>query len=501
MAKPPSPPPPGARRPYVSRSTIIPLLGNQSGLMGKSHLIPVVATIVAGFALGAAGKFQFIHESPFDAANLPFPRDLYIQVAQICWILGAYMSFLVSYYVYMLCGRVGRWPLMAGVFAVMLVLFNPWWGPLGWAAGFYNGLVLGDPEKASAAARIFGSYFGPGLGEEFVKALPMFVLAAIAVRQKGPLRESVGLTEPLDGIIIGVASGAAFALAETSGGYVTRAMLGALKGLLDSNVPISAAVVIWPGYASFNAIMAVLERGLPGIAGHLAYSGIFGYFIGLAVLRPAAAPRLLATGWLIAAAFHGTWDAVAMSSGRGNLLPDDFGTILLILIAVLSYAFFASAILKARKISPTRDRNFATVVVSAPFGQSGPVLNTPPPFPPPGPAQAVPARVVQPPRAPPAPLRLVMTIGPVKLKLADGLAIQPIQLGSAGAGRGKNAIADIAANPKDAGIIGLRNLSDRVYRATLTSGKIIDLPNGMTVRLAPGMVIDFGGIEGTVAAE
>jgi hypothetical protein len=73
-----------------------------------------------------------------------------------------------------------------------------------------------------------------------------------------------------------------------------------------------------------------------------------------------------------------------------------------------------------------------------------------------------------------------------------------MHLGSAGAGRGKNPIAEIAANPNDRSILGLRNLSDQTYRVTLTGGHTINLPKGKSVRLAPGLVIDFGGIAGLV---
>jgi hypothetical protein len=36
---------------------------------------------------------------------------------------------------------------------------------------------------------------------------------------------------------------------------------------------------------------------------------LFGYFIGLSVLRPGMAVLLIPLGWLSAAALHGAWDA------------------------------------------------------------------------------------------------------------------------------------------------------------------------------------------------
>jgi hypothetical protein len=112
-------------------------------------------------------------------------------------------------------------------------------------------------------------------------------------------------------------------------------------------------------------------------------------------------------------------------------------------------------------------------------------------------ATASPAAKPSPTTSPTA-VRLAIRIGPAVLKLVPGLSIEPIDLGSAGAGRGKSAIAEIAANPNDRNILGLRNLSGQTYRVTLTGGQTIDLPKGKAVRLAPGLVIDFGGIAGLV---
>ena len=93
---------------------------------------------------------------------------------------------------------------------------------------------------------------------------------------------------------------------------------------------------------------------------------------------------------------------------------------------------------------------------------------------------------------------LVFTIGPVTLTPTPGLQIQPQLLGSRGAGRGKGPIAEFTADPADPSALCLRNLSDGTYRATLPGKGTVDLGMGRAVRLAPGVVIDFGGIAGTV---
>src|SRR5438477_423190 len=71
---------------------------------------------------------------------------------------------------------------------------------------------------------------------EVVKALPIFALALLAARSSDPLARCIGVTEPLDGILIGVASGGAFALVETVGLYVPVAMNDVLNKAIQAAV-------------------------------------------------------------------------------------------------------------------------------------------------------------------------------------------------------------------------------------------------------------------------
>jgi len=75
---------------------------------------------------------------------------------------------------------------------------------------------------------------------------------------------------------------------------------------------------------------------------------LFGYFIGLSVLRPGMAVLLIPLGWLSAAALHGAWDAA------NHLVTSALiGVSVHVVIGVLSYALLAGAIFKARDISPS----------------------------------------------------------------------------------------------------------------------------------------------------
>jgi RsiW-degrading membrane proteinase PrsW (M82 family) len=90
----------------------------------------------------------------------------------------------------------------------------------------------------------------------------------------------------------------------------------------------------------------LLARGLPELTAHSAYSGLFGYFIGLAVLRPGMAAVLIPIGWLVAAVLHGAWDAAS------DLIDSVLISVPIhVAIGVLSYALLAGTIFKARDIS------------------------------------------------------------------------------------------------------------------------------------------------------
>ena len=103
------------------------------------------------------------------------------------------------------------------------------------------------------------------------------------------------------------------------------------------------------GIAQVVGMQLLVPRILGSISGHMAYSGYFGYFIGLSVLKPSKRWKILLIGYLTAASLHALWDA----TGSINFL-------VLAVIGVVSYAFLAAAILKARALSPNRSQNFAT---------------------------------------------------------------------------------------------------------------------------------------------
>jgi RsiW-degrading membrane proteinase PrsW (M82 family) len=324
----------GDGRFQLSRSTIFPFLGNRA-TWSQEHLLSIFATIVAGLALIAV---------PFPGIKLNSNAEIN-EAWQVYAIIALYIAFLVNYYINQMCGRPRAGWLLAlvGLFT-FLMLGNVLWSH--WYALFYNVLPAAQWQKSSyAVVRLAGWWFGTGLCEEGFKAWPLLglallggALAAVGRHSKGRfgkflsyLRNHIALCEPLDGIVFGVASGAGFFIKETLAQYVP----GAMKD------------VKWSGAQAFDGLVLLLGRGLPDVAEHSAWCGLFGYFIGLSVLRPGMAIVLLPLGWLSAAALHAGWDGISAVTNNGIVLLGFW-----VFVGLLSYALLAGAIFKARDISP-----------------------------------------------------------------------------------------------------------------------------------------------------
>ena len=144
--------------------------------------------------------------------------------------------------------------------------------------------------------------------------------------------------EPLDGILLGTASAVGFTLVETLGQYVPA---------ITQNTTL-----VGQNMNQIIGLQLLIPRVLGSVAGHLADSGYFGYFIGLSVLKPRQRWQILAVGYFSAAALHALWNSTGLFSG-----------LLLAVVGVLSYAFLTAAILKARMLSPMRSQMSDTRVL------------------------------------------------------------------------------------------------------------------------------------------
>lgn len=300
----------------VSFTQLFPIISTGKDLTRKAYLIPGMLTVV--FVV------------------LMFATVGHPQANQV--IVATYIAFAAYYFVYQLCGKQKPWwVLLASALTTTLILLSPL---LDIFIFIFRGILPGNlpsPQDATTFTELLVRYFfGAGLMEELLKALPVLGAYAIARLLPSPLRERVGVWEPLDGILLGTASAVGFTLLETLGQYVPY---------ITQNASVQSGLAA----GQLVGLQLLIPRILGSVAGHMAYSGYLGYFIGLAVLKPRRSWQILPVGYVSASALHALWNA----TGSINAL-------LLVVVGVLSYAFLMAAILKARVLSPTRSQNFAT---------------------------------------------------------------------------------------------------------------------------------------------
>lgn len=294
----------------IKLSQLFPVVSRDNSLVTKGFLVPGILTSLLVVSL------FFAASSPVIFNNL----------------IGLYIIAIGYYVIYRLCGQEKPWWLLLSVaIAEIVILISP---ILLIFIIVFRGVLPGGIEQNNFATAFIANFFGAGLMEELLKALPAFFLIFISRFFSSPGREKMGIWEPLDGILILAAAGAGFTFIETLGQYVPMVISkgGELAGL-----------------------QLLIPRTLGSIAGHMAYSGYFGYFIGLSMLKPSKRWSLLLIGWVTASALHGFWNAAASASGNIFL-----ASLLLFLSGVISYVFLVAAILKARQLSPNRAQNFAT---------------------------------------------------------------------------------------------------------------------------------------------
>ncbi len=300
----------------VSFTQLFPIISTGKDLTRKAYLIPGILTVVFVVLM---------------FATVGDPRANQV-------IVGSYIAFAAYYFIYQLCGkRKPWWVLLASTLTTIIILLSPL---LDLFIFVFRGILPGslptDRESITFTELLIRYFFGAGLMEECIKALPVFIAYAIGKGLRSPWRENIGVWEPLDGILLGTASAVGFTLLETLGQYVPQ---------ITQNVAIQAG----DGAGQLAGLQLLIPRILGSVAGHMAYSGYLGYFIGLAVLKPRKSWQILLVGYLTAAGLHALWNATGTING-----------LLLVIVGVLSYAFLMAAILKARALSPTRENNFAT---------------------------------------------------------------------------------------------------------------------------------------------
>ena len=300
----------------VTMTQLFPIFSTGLDITRKAYILPALVTITAVVAM-----FLVVGQpSLFNA------------------ILAGYLGLGAYYRVYLLCGKPKVWwVLLATGLMTVFLLRSPVFLLF---VKVFREVLPGAMPKGDEPINVMNMFFGAGLMEELIKALPLFFICLLGVGRSTRWRDRYGIREPLDGILFGTASAMGFTLLETMGQYVPEIQ----------NMALQAGIGV-PD-AQTQGLQLLIARLLGSIAGHMAYSGYFGYAIGLCVLKPDRIWLTLLSGYLTAATLHTLWNSV------GGL--PIVGPFALAAIGLLSYALLAAAILKARTLSPNRDRNFAT---------------------------------------------------------------------------------------------------------------------------------------------
>jgi RsiW-degrading membrane proteinase PrsW (M82 family) len=351
------------------------------------------------------------------------------------YILTGFVGLASLYLIYLWCGK--KLPL-AYVLLVTFLIFI-------FDCFFLNLVAHGN--------KILPFPIAPALTEEPTKALPVVLIWFIGRRLRPARQRKYGVREPLDGIILAAASATAFAFVETMLEYMPK--YGANVG---------------PPRFLFNTYS------------HIAWSVIFGYYVGLAALhhhKPKRVVGALILGLFLAGTLHDLWDAPGLVPW---LLPDNLvGNLILdplwqIVMCIASLVILAAMILKGREVSPEHEFLW-------PFG-SMPAYRAP---------------LVQPlPEVPLSQGERWLAIGASRVRLVLGSGLTGGDIPCLVAAGADGIVAQVMPHPSDPSMLVLRNLCRSTWEAVRVDGTVQEVAPAGTIRLVPGTRIDFGTMAGAV---
>jgi RsiW-degrading membrane proteinase PrsW (M82 family) len=510
-----------------TRSQLIPVITKWHELGKTAQLGPVVFCIIVFFGMATFGTTTTI-VYPIVAADGKHwmdPRD-WIYTSNFLIMLAVFLTMVSLYFIYRMIGKSKSWYILllaTGSSAYYLWLFRVDHDFVWMYEFFHIHLAGGEPDNSAPFIQLFIQHFlGTGFFEEIVKALPIFALVFAGRYMTPEVKAKIGIEEPLDGILIGAASGGGFAVMETlilftPGNLVNTWTTFVLRNITQySNASLDRM--------DFNQLNQVITQGsnllntAPGIRltiirsidmsfGHMAYAGYFGYFIGLSVIKPEQRWKILGIGLISAALPHALWDTVLSM----DTVPLEAA------IALLSYAVLAAAVLKAREISPNRSLLQPSVIFGATPAYApamtipAPVYAAPTPaYVPPAPSAAPVTYAQAAPSVPAARAGLAadaapavsngnrLRVGAKFLVIVPGLRLLEHQVPGLMAQSPGGPVAEVTRNPSDPAVLGLTNLSSSAWQVVSGNGARRQIEPGQTIKLAPGAKIDFGSTDGEV---
>jgi len=399
-------------------------------------------------------KKGYLGTSAFAVFAIVLMYSMYSEENVAGFLCTAGVFFIVASYtcIYLLCGkRKAWWALAAVALSQVLLLLSP---AFEFFIRIFREVLPGAVEQPSSspAEHFLHHFFGAGLMEELFKAIPLCICLLVAHRLRGALKEQFTIAEPLDGILLGAASAAGFMFFETMFQYVPSA-------------------IEHSGLAAGLALL--LPRTMSGVFGHMAYSGYFGYAIGLAVMFPAQRWIILISGWLVAALAHAIWNTAGAFGVIGSLLAGG-----------AAYVLLAAAILKARQISPTRHANFATQVLGGAAAVAPGTAGSPPSS---RPAATSP---------PPASSNVHLVVSGRFLPVGRGQAWTAREIAGLIPAGSDGIVADVVPHPTVAGVNGLRNRSRQSWTVTLPGGAQQVIAPSRSIMVLVGARVHFGACDG-----
>lgn len=468
-------------------SEVIPLNSRSTRFWKSKALIPALVVVVVMLLL------------------FSLPTETVAQSNLYAKVLGFLILFTIFYGIYAYTGS--RRPVWVFAFPFFVTLATMSF-PLAFIVqvpifGFFRDVLPGGEVPQGVedfSAHFVSHFFGAGMAEETLKIVPVLLMIGFGVWSVGRLARPVGrfmkafeAVSVLDCVLAAMASGAAFILIETYGQYY----YGQIQNSLEQGGENQTALVI----GVVNALQLSIPRSLQGIVGHMAWTGIFGYFIGIGLRRKNLLFPLGLLGLVLSAAMHGFWNS-------NWYLLGEFG---MWVSALTTLVLFLAVLLKARQLEPgmAELRGGSIVATGEAQREVNPAAphhaaEKPQPEMRPSMGNSVSADgFVQATAVPKS------TLPGIGLSLQAGQHVVPLAIGRPVSFAGLQGLPAIAASfagtvsvhPGDASIIGLTNLGPKPWALFSPSGASQTVEPNRTARLEAGTRIVLGDFVASIIKE